>query len=188
MNSHIGIAIFFNFAKEEPMAERLVITSPQYDQLIYDLYQKVKQSKIEFDQVAAIARGGLAAGIALSYALDLPWIFIGAAHWPKEKKMDDKVRFSRHAIYIEEDKLNIKGNVLLVDDLSDTGLSLVEGKIYLRKKFPNIGAIMTATLFHKTCSALKPDFYALEIGRDENGEYPWIVQPLEEIELLNHRK
>ena len=79
---------------------------------------------------------------------------------------------------------DVSGNILLVDDLTDTGDTLKYGKVYLVGKFPHIKEIRTATLFHKTTSLVKPDYFARELVPDGAGLMPWILKPTENPEIL----
>ena len=67
-------------------------------------------------------------------------------------------------------------NVLIVDDVADTGHSLRLAIEQIQKNRPQ--AMKTATIHTKPWSSLKPDFYALEVNE-------WIVYPWEIVESLN---
>jgi hypoxanthine phosphoribosyltransferase len=74
----------------------------------------------------------------------------------------------------------MKGNILLCDDLSDTGVTLNKSIDWLRKYPPlagNIKEIKTAVLWKKKISTFEPDYCAQKL--DSN---PWIVQPFEHYE------
>jgi hypoxanthine phosphoribosyltransferase len=73
--------------------------------------------------------------------------------------------------------------VLLIDDLSDTGLTLNKSiewlKIYSQKK-EFIKEVKTACLWKKKSSTFEPDFCSVRLDSD-----PWIVQPTEHYEELS---
>ena len=77
---------------------------------------------------------------------------------------------------------NMGGNLLLCDDLSDTGVTLnrsidwLENTHHLKGK---IKSIKTAVLWKKAKSTFNPDFCAV-ILKDN----PWIVQPFEKYEEI----
>ena len=72
-------------------------------------------------------------------------------------------------------------HVLLVDDLVDSGMSLKRSLVWLDRKYGfYIDEVRTAVLWHKACSAVKPD-YAVDYLEDN----PWIHQPFEEYEQMN---
>ena len=67
--------------------------------------------------------------------------------------------------------------VLLVDDLSDTGLTLNKSIEWLKKYDPiknYIDEIKTACLWKKKSSSFIPDFCPILLNND-----PWIIQPSE---------
>ena len=67
--------------------------------------------------------------------------------------------------------------VLLVDDLSDTGLTLNKSIEWLKEYEPvkdHISEIKTACLWKKKSSTFTPDFCPILLDND-----PWIVQPSE---------
>lgn len=73
------------------------------------------------------------------------------------------------------------GYVLIVDDVADTGKTLqaVSNAMGRSKKFD----IMTCTLFYKSRSIVKPDFYAREISNEK-----WIIFEYEENEFRKKLK
>ena len=77
---------------------------------------------------------------------------------------------------------DMKGNILLCDDLSDTGVTLNKSIDWLKNYPPlkgNIKNIKTAVLWKKKDSTFEPDFCAQKL----NGN-PWIVQPLSGMKKL----
>jgi len=67
--------------------------------------------------------------------------------------------------------LYIKGKkVLIIDDVADTGKSLVEARKYIEKK--GAKEIRTATLHYKPTSEIKPDYYIATTT-------DWIIYPWE---------
>ena len=73
--------------------------------------------------------------------------------------------------------------VLLVDDLSDTGLTLNKSIELLKNYNPiknNINEIKTACLWKKKSSVFMPDFCSVLLDSD-----PWIVQPTEHYEEID---
>ena len=73
--------------------------------------------------------------------------------------------------------------VLLIDDLSDTGLTLNKSIEQLKSYGPNknfIKEVKTACLWKKKSSSFEPDFCPIRLDSD-----PWIVQPTEHYEELS---
>ena len=76
----------------------------------------------------------------------------------------------------------MRGNILLCDDLSDTGVTLNKSIDWLKKYPPlkgNIKKIKTAVLWKKKVSTFEPDFCAEKLNSN-----PWIVQPFEHYEEI----
>ena len=95
--------------------------------------------------------------------------------------MEDKqgqLMFAREISSLAESKDYKK--VLLVDDLSDTGLTLNKSIEWLRNYGPTkdfIEEVKTACLWKKKSSTFEPDFCPVKLDSD-----PWIVQPTEHYE------
>ena len=73
--------------------------------------------------------------------------------------------------------------VLLVDDLSDTGLTLNKSIEWLKNYGPTknyIKEVKTACLWKKKSSTFEPDFCTVKLDSD-----PWIVQPTEHYEEMS---
>ena len=72
--------------------------------------------------------------------------------------------------------------ILLIDDLSDTGLTLNKSIEWLKQYRPirdNIKEIRTAILWKKSQSTFEPDYCAKKLK-----DSPWIVQPFEKYEEI----
>ena len=93
--------------------------------------------------------------------------------------------YEQVASLIIADSLNDKDfkKVLLIDDLSDTGLTLNKSIEWL-KNYPQtkdfIKEVKTACLWKKKSSTFEPDFCPVRLDSD-----PWIVQPTEHYEELS---
>ena len=73
--------------------------------------------------------------------------------------------------------------VLLIDDLSDTGLTLNKSIEWLKNYAQTkdyIEEVKTACLWKKKSSTFEPDFCPVRLNSD-----PWIVQPTEHYEELS---
>ena len=76
--------------------------------------------------------------------------------------------------------------VLLVDDLSDTGLTLNKSIEWLKNYNSTrdfIEEVKTACLWKKKSSIFNPDYCSVKLDSD-----PWIVQPTEHYEELSIEK
>ncbi len=98
--------------------------------------------------------------------------------------MEDKqgqLMFAREISSLADDK--DFNRVLLIDDLSDTGLTLNKSIEWLKNYGPTknyIKEVKTACLWKKKSSIFEPDFCPVRLDAD-----PWIVQPTEHYEELS---
>ncbi len=135
---------------------------------------KIKQDGFIPDIMIAISRGGFDPARIISDQLgirklaSLQVIYYSSVN---EKMKEPQVLFPLNA--------QIKGlKVLVVDDVSDSGHSLMAVKKYTEDKGAAI--VKVATLHHKPWSEFKPDYYADMV--DKWILYPW--EPNESIQDL----
>jgi len=135
---------------------------------IYYPYEEYKQdlkiliSKIDqdfdarpFDAILGIARGGLSMAQMLGEYYDLREVYaINAIGYENTQKKDSVEVFN-------VPDLKSANTVLVVDDIVDSGDTLVEVLNVLKKKYPKV-TFLTATLFYKTTACIKPTWYVKE--------------------------
>ncbi len=128
------------------------------------LYDKIKKN-FKFECIVSICRGGWIPARIIS---DLSNVKnVGSM---RIESYD--VIYKGEAKITQDVSIDVKDkNVLLVDDIADTGDSLMLAKEYLLKKFPK--GLMTATLHYKLASKIKPDFFVEEADADTWIIYPW---------------
>ncbi|MEA3314337.1 MAG: phosphoribosyltransferase family protein [Campylobacterota bacterium] len=103
------------------------------------------------DTIVAIARGGLTFGHLLSQGLDKRELYtINSIHYDDDKKLDD---FKISNI----PNLNNSKKVLIVDDIIDSGETMVEIINILNNIYPNC-EYKIASLFYKKNALIQPDF------------------------------
>ncbi|MBP2029294.1 hypoxanthine phosphoribosyltransferase [Methanohalophilus levihalophilus] len=154
---------------------KCVVTNWDY---IYNLCRNVaddvKEDGYEPDIIIALARGGWFAGRVLCDFLNLDDLtslkiehYIGAAEHGDEP----------HIKYPLADKVAAGKNVLLVDDITDTGQSMKHAKEYVLQQEPK--EVRTATLQFLYNSIFEPDYCGEKVD-----EWAWIVYPWNFIEDL----
>lgn len=117
--------------------EKIYLTWRDIEDAIESIAYRIKTSKIEFSSITGLYRGGLVPAVMLSHKLNIP--------------------------YKETPSI---GNILVVDDICDSGNTL--------RKFTNEPNIYTATIHHKQSASVEPNFwYSLVQDKD------WIVYPWE---------
>jgi hypoxanthine phosphoribosyltransferase len=135
---------------------------------------KIRESGYVPDLMIAVSRGGFDPARIMSDQLDIRKLASLQIIYYKglNDRMDEpEVLFPLNA--------QIEGlKVLVVDDVSDSGNSL----IVVRKYIENMGAaeVKLATLHHKPWSKFKPDYFAEVV--DEWIIYPW--EPRESVQDL----
>ena len=128
-----------------------------YDEFAVDAKKMAKQIKDEFDPevILAVARGGLTLGHSLAVALENRNLFtLNSIHYEDTNKLDTIQIFN-------VPDLSKYTKILLVDDIIDSGESMVEIKRELLKRYPNLD-IKIATVFYKDKALLLPEFKVKE--------------------------
>ncbi len=171
--SGIFFASFFIFISSliaETAPEKLMVSSDQVQTLCMDLYHKIKSDNFAPDFLVGLSRGGL-----------VPLGFLAGEQMfdNRATKIINVKSYSKSGCQTElrvilpmhlEDMQAAK-SILIIDDLVDSGKTLDYVYALFKTTFPN-AAIKTATLFYKTSSKIKPDYYVQEIN-------DWVVFPWE---------
>ena len=163
------------------MSDKLVISFNEYVDIVEKLTVQVSKN-YKPTVLIGIMRGAAPIIDILSRILKLPtaYLVIQSYHG---KGMEDKqgdLTFARDLSSIAKNKDFQR--ILLVDDLSDTGLTLNKSIEWLKKYDPikdHIQEIKTACLWKKKSSTFTPDFCPVMLDSD-----PWIVQPTEHFEEI----
>jgi len=164
------------------MADKLIITFDQYTKIVEKLAIEI-HNNYKPTVLVGIMRGAAPILDILSRILKLPIAYIVIQSY-SGKGMQDKqgqLMFAREISSLAENKDFNK--VLLVDDLSDTGLTLNKSIEWLKKYEPikdYINEVKTACLWKKKSSTFEPDFCPVKLDSD-----PWIVQPTEHYEEMS---
>jgi hypoxanthine phosphoribosyltransferase len=163
------------------MGDKLIITFDEYTKIVEKLAIAI-HNNYKPTVLVGIMRGAAPILDILSRVLKLPIAYIVIQSY-SGKGMEDKqgqLMFAREISSLAANKDFDK--VLLVDDLSDTGLTLNKSIEWLKKYEPTkdyINDVKTACLWKKKSSTFDPDFCPVKLDYD-----PWIVQPTEHYEEL----
>lgn len=152
--------------------KHLYMSSEEYDEQIEKLAIKIHQSGWYFDTILCLARGGMRPGDVLSRIFRKPLAIISTSSYRADGgttrgKLDI-------AKYITTPQGHLAGQVLLVDDLADTGHTLQGVIDMLKLNYPAITELRTAVLWTKASSVFVPDYTV-----DHLSTNPWIHQPFE---------
>ena len=152
----------------------LYVSWSQYHQLIEDLAAQIAQSAWSFESILCLARGGLRVGDILSRIFDCPMAILAASSYDGDRQQSTVVFAESLTIA----RLPLKPNILIVDDLVDSGKTLAATIPWLEAHHQIPPAqCRTAVLWYKRASCVKPDFYV-----DYLPHNPWIHQPFETYE------
>lgn len=141
----------------------------QMNQLAFEIAKKIRVNGQKFDRIITLAKGGWPMTRSLVDFLQVEKVAsIGVKFYSGVNQHMKKPR-----IY-QDLPIPIAGeNILLFDDVADTGESLMFVKDYLRSK--GINGVKTASLFYKPHSKIKPDYFGSETDA-------WIIFPYDMIE------
>ena len=162
------------------MAQKLFISWDEYNSIVEKLAIQI-QEKYKPDLLIGIMRGAAPIIDVLSRVFKIKCAYLAVESY-SGKGIEDKqgeLTFSRE---MSSTVQNMGGNLLLCDDLSDTGITLNRSIDWLRKYPPlkgKIKSIKTAVLWKKAKSTFDPDFCAVTLK-----DNPWIVQPFEKYEEI----
>ena len=127
--------------------EYYIITWTDIDEAIEVLAKQIEDSKIHYEVIYGLARGGLVPAVMLSHRLKIPMVLNMEEVW----------------------RLKVKNkSVLIFDDISDTGETL---RYFDDQKFD------IATLFvREHTSKIKPKYTYKNINHDNWLLFPWETQ------------
>lgn len=152
----------------KPEDKYLVLSWRGLHNLVYLLSEKIKSDDLKVDFIAAVARGGLTIAHLLSDFLSLPVASCTITSYR------DMIRQESGPQVLCELGLALDGkSVLIIDDVSDTGHTLIEAVSHIKKTNPK--KIYTATIHIKPGTKFEPDYYMQTTDK-------WIIYPFETAE------
>ncbi len=156
------------------MSDSRVYVAPSWDkiyEMLVDLALRIRRSGFKPELIVGVSRGGWAPGRILSDLLE------------NTHTANIKIEFyvgigktARKPVVTQPISEDIsKKQVLVVDDVADTGESLKLALDHVLEK--GAGEVKTATVYYKPHSKFKPDFFAESTGN-------WIIFPWERLEAM----
>ncbi len=132
----------------------------------------VKKSGYNPNYLIGVARGGLVPLRIISDFFNNNNVFI-----VNVKLYEDIARKAENVRFLQGIDEDISGhNVLVIDDVADTGVTLKAVVDYIRDNLKP-KELKVATLHYKPWSVIKPDYYLSEVK-------DWIVYPWEYVETI----
>lgn len=120
--------------------EKIFLDWSDVEAAVESLAIKIANSGLELAAIGGLPRGGLIPAVLLSHRTNTPFVS-------------------------QVDGTEVSGNVLIVDDICDSGETL--------KQFKSQGNIYTATIHHKQSAVVEPDFYHSLAYENQWIVYPW---------------
>jgi len=147
----------------------LPISWNEYQTTAQKLAAGILEHDEPIDQIVAISRGGLTLGHLLTDFLRIPISVITIQSYTDIQK-------SGVAVLTAKLQNSIKNkHILLVDDVSDSGKTLLRATKYITRA--GAKKITTVTMFYKPHSVFRPDFFAEQTTK-------WILFPYEPTEMI----
>ena len=158
------------FVKDQ--TQYLSLSWQQLQNHMFEISLLINQQAIKLDRIITLAKGGWPMTRSLVDLLGVKEVAsIGVKFYCGINQRCEK------PIIYQQLPIDIIGEkILLFDDVADTGESLLFVKDYLHSL--GIEDIATATIFYKSHSKIKPDFYAKQTS-------DWIIFPYEGRETIN---
>jgi xanthine phosphoribosyltransferase len=129
-----------------------------YEDFLADAKTLTQKIEWEFDAIIAIARGGLSLAQLLGEYYNIREVYsINTIGYDHTKKLESVEVFNLP-------ELKEAKSVLIIDDIVDSGDTLVEVLAVLRKEYPKV-IFKTASLFYKKSAKVAPDWYAQEADK-----------------------
>lgn len=127
-----------------------------YDEFKVDVNMLAKDIKVyKPDVILAVARGGMTLGHFLAEALEMRDLYaINSIHY------EEKIKLDTFKIFNIPDLSKAK-KVIIVDDIIDSGETMIEIKKVLLNKFPELD-LKVASIFYKEKALLKPEYAVRE--------------------------
>ncbi len=151
---------------------RIPVKLVTWDEIVewsWELAKKVESSGYSPDVIVGIARGGLVPARLLCDFLGIEnFLSIQSQHWTEAAKVSEKalIKFP-YAVDLSGMK------VLLVDDIVDTGDSMILAKKFIEENWHPRELRLAALQWISSVAKIKPDYYAIEVREWVWFQYPW---------------
>lgn len=168
----------------EELKVLLAYSLEEYCDFLRRLFYQIFVNGYPVNQIMGLTTGGVWPASAAGLMFGLRPAFLAAQSY--EQVQEGSTTEIRQSLIFDRElaitQPGLGNNVLCIDDLSDSGKTKEMTIRFLESQFGYaIDQIKFATIWNKTCSSSKPNFFIEpEIGPDEEtGIIPYIVQPHE---------
>lgn len=147
------------------MVEKAFIDWAYVDNWVNKLAELIKETEIEYNYIVALGRGGLIPGAMLSYKLGIKNLQnLGINTRQEDGKYLETVVYQRPAI---------SGNVLVVDDINDSGKTFEAVDSLITKEY-SIDKLTYCSIVRRYSSTFKKDtIQAVDTSIDDWFVFPW---------------
>jgi hypoxanthine phosphoribosyltransferase len=159
----------------------LYVDWDEYHRSIERLCLLIHESNWRFDSLLCLARGGLRVGDVISRVYDVPLAILAASSYRAAAGTRQGQLDIGEYITMTSDAL--RGNLLLVDDLVDSGVTLSRVVEHLKLRYAGLEELRTAVIWYKACSIFRPDYFVKHLPTN-----PWIHQPFEVYDAMGPDK
>jgi uncharacterized protein len=153
----------------------------EYHRSIERLCVLIHESNWRFDSLLCLARGGLRVGDVISRVYDVPLAILAASSYRAAAGTRQGQLDIGEYITMTSDAL--RGKLLLVDDLVDSGVTLSRVVEHLKLRYVGLEEVRTAVIWYKACSIFRPDYFVKHLPTN-----PWIHQPFEVYDAMGPEK
>ena len=145
-----------------------LVTYDEISKWTLDVSRQIRDSACQPTVIIGLTRGGWVPARLLCDHLHVKKLYaIKTEHWGITANQDGK------ALLTQELNANIENeNVLIVDDITDTGESLKLATSHVAALHPK--EVRTAALLHITHSKTEPDFYSVKVPEEQ---WTWFIFP-----------
>ena len=145
-----------------------LVTWGEVEAWVAAIIGKMVKESFRPEIVIGMARGGMVPSRLICDHLVVKNLFtVKTEHWGLTATSDGKARLAQALT------TDVRGKrVLVVDDITDTGQSLILARDHVASLNP--GALKTATLIHITHSLIAPDYFVKEVTKED---WTWFIFP-----------
>jgi hypoxanthine phosphoribosyltransferase len=148
------------------MVEKAYIDWSYVDNWVDKLVSSIKLTGIEYDTVVALGRGGLIPGAMISYKLNIKNL--------QNLGINTRQEDGKYLETVVYQKPSITGNVLVVDDINDSGLTFEAVNSLINSKYPDVGDTTYCSLVRRSTSTFKVDtIQSIVTSIDDWFVFPW---------------
>lgn len=120
------------------MEDKIKLTWDDVDFITNIVSESISKKNIKFDTIVALGRGGLIPGAILSYKLDIKNL--------QNLGINTRHQMDQHSETLVYQRPTITGNVLVVDDINDSGKTFEAVNSLIKSEYPDIGELLYCSL------------------------------------------